>query len=452
MTRPLPFQKEDAAAIERFDGRCLIASEMGTGKSLISLLWGNRNPELRPIVIVCPASLKWNWQREASIHFGLLAEVLSGMKPNPGSINVSSIYIINYDILGPWIPFLKSINPQIVILDEVHFISNQRTRRCKHTRMLCRDVPHVLALSGTPLTNRPYELWPTLNILQPSQYPSAWIFAQAHCDPKMTPWGWDFSGASNLNLLHKRLLKTCMIRRLKKDVLSELPAKRRAVVPMEMSNPKEYRNAVKDFYGWLSAKSVAKANRARNAEALVKVGYLKQLAASLKMPSVIDWIDDFLAESDEKLVLFAVHKNVIHQLEERYRHQCVVIDGDVTGQDRQRAVDAFQKSSKVRLFIGNIKAAGVGITLTAASTVAFIELGWTPGEHVQAEDRLHRISQLNSVMCYYLLAKDSCEEKICGLIQAKMAVLDKVLDGKTNGESLDIFDLLLKSLEEEANK
>lgn len=436
-----------------------------THNTLISLLWAKRNPHVRPIVVVCPASVKWNWEREASIHFGMLSEVLSGMKPSVGEMNVSQLYIINYDILKPWLPFLQSIKPQLVILDEIHYIANQKTKRCRYVRQLCNGVqnvtvfgvpnepiPHILGLSGTPITNRPSEIWSGLNLINPKRYPSFWSFAQEFCSPKLTPWGWDFSGASNLGVLHKRLLKTCMIRRLKSEVLQELPAKRRAVVPMEMDNKREYTNAVKDFYGWLAQQSVAKANKARNAEALVKVGYLKRLAASLKLASVMNWIDDFMAESEEKIVLFAVHKVIIEALAKRYHGQCVVVDGSVVGQDRQRAVDAFQKSSKVRVFIGNIKAAGVGITLTAASTGAFIELGWTPGEHVQAEDRLHRLTQKNAVMWWYLIAKDSIEEKLCGLIQQKMGVLDQVLDGKTDGESLDIFDLLLKSLEEEAKK
>lgn len=452
MLKPFEYQKQDALAIERFGGRCLLAHDMGLGKTALALLWLKRNPDIRPVIVVCPASLKWNWEREASVHFGMLSEVLSGMKPSIGEMPLSQLIIINYDILKPWLPFLKSINPQVVILDESHMLGSQKTLRTKCVRQLCRDVPHILALSGTPLTNRPSELWPTLNIIQPARFPSYWTFAQQFCDPKLTPWGWDFSGASRLGELHTKLLKTCMIRRLKSEVLTELPAKRRSVVPMEMDNRREYNAAVKDFYSWLAAQSVAKANKAKNAEALVKVGYLKRLIAELKIKPVMEWIDSFLEESGEKIVLAAVHKKTIDALEHRYKGQSVTIDGSVTGKDRQRAVDAFQKSPKMRVFIGNIKAAGVGITLTAASTGAFVELGWTPGEHVQMEDRLHRLTQRNAVVWHYLIAKDSLEEKLCALIQQKMSVLDHVLDGKTNGESLDIFDLLLKSLEEESKR
>lgn len=450
MTKPFDYQKEDTLAVERFGGRALLAHEPGLGKSLMSLLWARRNPEVRPIVIVCPASVKWNWQRECSVHFGMLSEVLEGRKPETGGLHTQSIFIINYDILGAWLEFLQSIQPQLVILDEVHYCANQRAIRTKKVRQLCRGVPHVLGLSGTPLTNRPCELWPILNIIRPDKYPSFGGFAARHCPGRITPWGIDYSGAKDLDILHLRLKKDLMIRRLKSEVLSELPPKRRVIVPLSIERPKEYQKAASDFIGWLAKQSLAKARKAQNAEALVKIGYLKRLAAALKLKSVFNWVDDFFAESDEKLVLFAVHTDVIKQLEKRYHGKCVVVNGEMTGQDRQRAVDAFQKSPKIKLFIGNIKAAGVGITLTAASTVAFAELGWTPGEMVQAEDRCHRIGQLNSLTCHYLIGKGTIEERLCSLIQSKMAVLDQVLDGSVNGEaSLNIFDLLLKSLAEE---
>lgn len=387
-TKPFPYQKEGALLIEQFGGRALLADTMGLGKSLTSLLWAHRNPDVRPIVIVCPASLKFNWEREASRHFGMSAEILNGTKPTKLGLTAShQIVIINYDILHCWLPFLKALKPKLIICDEVHYAKSLRSRRTKALHRLCKGVPHVIALSGTPLTNRPAELWPTLHLLRPKKFHAFFPFAQKYCSPELTPWGWRYNGATNLGALHKRLKRLLMIRRTKKQVIEQLPAKLRFVVPFELSDRKEYDHALKDFIGWLNQYNPAKANKAARAERLVKWGYLKRLAAQLKMKSVLDWIDNFLEESGGKLIVFAVHKDIVAQLYGRYKKIAVKVDGSVKNTDRRLAVDSFQHNKKVRLFIGNIQAAGVGLTLTAAETVAFVELSWTPGEHAQCEDR-----------------------------------------------------------------
>ena len=452
-TIPYLFQREDASAIERFGGRCLLANEMGTGKSLITLLYAKRNPDLRPMIIVCPASLKWNWQTEAARHFNMLSEVVEGTRPpKKGLVNPHPIIIINYDILYAWLPWLKKLRPKLVVGDEIHFVKDRNSRRGKSLFELCRDVPCVLGLSGTPLTNRPAELWFPLHVIKPELYPSWWQFAQAYCSPKLKPWGWDFSGASNTEELHDRLLRDCMIRRLKRDVLSQLPAKQRSVLPLPIEDRKQYKKAETDFIGWLSETSLTLAKRAAKAEKLTRMGHLKRLAGRLKLKYVIEWVDNFFDGNDEKLVLFAVHKTVISTLTERYAKQCVVVDGSIVGRNRQLAVDKFQTDPKTRLFIGNIKAAGVGLNLVAASSVAFAELDWVPGNHIQAEDRCHRIGSTEQVSVHYLVGKDTIEEKLCQVIQAKAAILDSVLDGGENNNTMNIYDDLCNQMLKEKTK
>lgn len=452
MTVPYSYQLEDVRKIHKLGGRILLAWEQGLGKSFGTLLYMHRHPEVLPTVVVCPASIKWQWASEASRHFGMRSEVLEGTKPDEriGAI-VPPLTIINYDILHAWMDYLKTLNPQMVVLDEVQYITTRTTRRSKQCRLLCKGVPKILELSGTPLLNRPAELWHPLNLLRPDLFTTFYPFAMKYCNPKKTPWGWDFRGASNLTHLHNTLCNGdgVMIRRRKEDVLKQLPSKIRSVIPIPIENRKEYDAAVKDFLGWLAKKSINKALRAAKSQSLVKLGYLKRMAGKLKLPLAMQWVDDFLANGDQKIVLFAVHKDIISTLQKRYKPICVAVDGSTANKNRQHAVRQFQGKDSCRVFIGNIKAAGVGLTLTAASTVAFLELDWVPGVHAQAEDRIHRIGQKETAQCVYLVAHDTIESKLCEVLQTKQKTLSAVLDGG-KGDNLNVFDQLINKLEEQS--
>lgn len=451
MTIPYRFQLEDVRKIHKFGGRCLIAHSMGLGKSFLSLLYAQRHPEVRPIIVICPASLKWNWEREAKIHINMPCEILEGMTipKNYGMKSSPQLVIVNYDILKAWLPYLTTLKPKLIIIDEAQCIVHRASQRSKATRQLCKTIPHILALSGTPLTNRPSELWNILNLLRPDLYPSFFSFAQVHCEPKLKPWGWEYNGAANLPLLHENLTSTFMLRRRKEDVLSELPKKQRIVLPMDIVNRKDYNAAVADFMTWLKKQSRSSAKKAKLAQGLVKLGTLKRLAGEFKLPSVMEWIDNFLEESDEKLIVFGVHKKVIKPLEEKYKKICVLVDGSTIGKERQKAVDQFNRNDKTRLFIGNIKAAGSGWSCTSASTVAFCELDWTSTNHAQAEDRISGIGRGVAGVAsqiFYLIARNTVEEKLCDFIQLKQKTLNRILDGEGKGDELDIFDLLVESL------
>lgn len=447
MTTPKPYQLEGSLQIQEWDGNALLADEMGLGKTFQALYWCLKRPKARPVVIVCPATLKYNWKREASFHVNLRSEVLEGRKPPRGKSWVatsSPILIINYEVLQWWVPFLKTLNVQVVIIDEAHYIKNRESKRYKAVKELCKGVPHVIGISGTPLTNRPAELWPVLSIIRPDKFTSFFKFAFKYCKPKKLPWGWTYGGARNTEELHRKLKATCMIRRRKTDVLKDLPPKVRKVIPLGLSNPREYNEAATDIVAWLRKIDREKARKAKKSKALVQVGYLLRLCAKFKYAYVCQWIDDFLENSDEKLVIFTMHRRMVELLKERYGRLAVVVDGSVTGEKRQRAVDRFQHDDEVRFFIGNIKAAGVGITLTAASSLVFTDLPWTPGDLVQCEDRIHRIGQKSTAFIYYLVAANTIEEKLCRILQEKQTILEDVLDGTGNGDDLDVFDELMK--------
>lgn len=453
-----PYQKEGVAFIESRKGRALLGDEMGLGKTIQALAWLELHPESRPAVIVCPAHLKINWAREAKSGLSKAdVEVLSGEKPYP--ITSRDIIIINYDILPNkytvekdangkkrykeipgtgWVDHLIKIKPQVMVFDEAHYIKNNSAFRTKGTKKLAKSIPHVIAISGTPIVNRPIEGWNILQILDRTIFPNFVDFTHTYCDAKHNGFGWDYTGASNKEKLHKILTETVMIRRKKADVLPELPSKLYSFIPMEMDNRKEYQKAMDNFIDYLKeTKGVKAANKAKAAEHLVRIEGLKQLAVKGKMKHAVNWIRDFLEENGNKLVVFAVHKTVIDGLMKEFKDIAVKVDGGLTAQQRDDAVQAFQDDPKVKLFVGNIQAAGTGLTLTAASAVAFVELPWTPGDLVQAEDRCHRIGQEDTVNVYYLLADRTIEEDIADLLDQKREVVEAILDGKeVEGESL----------------
>lgn len=445
-TKPFPYQEEDVRKIEEFNLRALVAGEPGVGKTLESLLTCQDHPNLKPIVVVCPKSLKWNWAKEAKMHIGMKSTILESSPPSNKKVKFKhDLIILNYDILGKWLGILQSIKPKIVIGDEIHFIKSRgRVKRVRYFKQLCKDVPHILALSGTPMVNRPAELWNILNLLYPNEFDSWREFGDAYCDPQWTRWGLQYIGASNLEELHNRMLKCCLVRRLKSDVLKNLPPKSRYIVPLPIENPKEYRDAERDFIEWLKKQDPKKASRAKRAEKLVKIGYLKRLAAQLKLKSVFEWIDNYLEESEGKLILFCIHKKILGDIYKKYSKLAVFIDGSRNDEQRKDAVETFQKSKHCRIFIGNIQAAGTGLTLTASSTVVFIELDWTPGGMIQCEDRAHRIGQQNKVQIYYLIAHNTIEERLCEILQRKQKNLDTTLDGKKEEDisTLNVYDEL----------
>lgn len=451
---PLPYQEEGIRLIEQFNGRVLIGDQMGLGKTLQTLWTLQRNPSWLPALIVCPASVKYNWEFEAAHHCGMRAAICEGSTPptfNRHDLSgMPALTIINYDILKDWEPYLKKLKFKSIVLDESQYLQSRSSLRTKAAKRVAKDCERVFALSGTPLTNKPADLFPTLNILWPEQYNSFWSFAQDWCDPKLRPWGWEYKGASNLDVLHTNLKQQGMIRRLKNDVLKDLPRLVRRTLPIQMSDEAEYKRARDDFMSWLRVNHGHKLQAAGRAQKLMQVGYLLRLAARLKIRAAVDWANTFLTETDEKLVLFAVHHKAIECLQRRVNAKSVVIDGSVTGRKRQLAVEQFQKDPKTRVCIGNIRAAGVGITLTAASTVAMIELFWNPAAMIQAEARINRIGQTEVAWAWYLVAAGTIEEKLCRILQEKQEIISAVLDGGPVTGDLNIYEELLLELEKEA--
>jgi len=446
MTTLYPYQKIGVKLIQQFNGKALLADEMGLGKSLQALSYLKLS-KAYPTIVICPSSAKWVWKNEAKKHLNMSSKILEGQTVKDiKNIHKYKVIIINYDILIYWLDYLKQLNPQLIIIDEVHLQKNRKAKRTKAIQQLAKGKKQIIAISGTPLLNRPSELFTTLKLLWPNKFYSFWEYAFRYCKPFQTRWGWNFNGAENLEELHENLKQMGMIRRLKKDVLKDLPDKIRTVVQLPIRKKSEYYNAVNNFLNWLEKQDPNKAKRAARAEKLVKIGYLKRLAAQLKMKYVLQWVENFLEDSDEKLVLFCCHKNIMKRLQKRFPNNSVFIDGSVTSKDRDIAVQKFQTDPSIRLFFGNIKAAGEVITLTAAAALAFVELDFVPAKHAQAEDRIHRIGQKSVTNFYYLVAKGTIEEHLCEIIQKKQKIISAVLDGDDNINTINVYDLLERTL------
>jgi SWI/SNF-related matrix-associated actin-dependent regulator 1 of chromatin subfamily A len=250
-----------------------------------------------------------------------------------------------------------------VILDEFHYIKNGKALRTKAAKRLAKNADHILALSGTPIINRPVEFFNGIELVNPNIFPSWWYFVHKFCNAFHDGYGLDTSGHSNTDKLHKIMTSTMMIRREKKDVYDQLPKKVRSIVPLPIGDRQDYEEALKELSEFLKEKY-------DSAGALVEIEKLKQMAVRAKMESAIDWIKDML-DSGEKLIVFADHKFAVDELMDAFPNVAVKIDGSVSANKRMEIVDQFQKDDNIRLFVGS-KAAKEGITLDVAS-------GYHPG-------------------------------------------------------------------------
>jgi len=359
--------------------------------------------------------------------------ILSGMKPKANQLK-DPITIINYDILSVWETTLSEKHFAVLIADECHYFRTTKAKRTKAIKKIAKPIQHRILLSGTPAESRPSELYNAFQMISSNLFPSFWKYAHRYCGARHNGFGWDFTGATHTDELNQILTNTIMIRRLKADVFKELPDKIRTFLPLEMDNRTEYEEVQAHFENEI-------ADGSNNATMLQAVEALKQSAVRGKMKSAISWITNFL-ESGNKLVVFAHHKITITELMEAFPGISVKIDGSVSAEGRQVAINRFQDDPSIHLFVGQMQAAGTGITLTASSNVAFLELPWLPGVVSQCEDRCHRIGQKDTVNIYYLLAINTIEEDIAKLLDKKRKILDAILDGKETEQQSLLTELI----------
>ena len=438
----MPYQKAGVSYASSV-GRCLIADQMGLGKTVEAIA----TLELRdafPAVIVCPASLKENWRRE--INKWLPHRVVNIVSGKTDIVN-ADVNIINYDILYKFVEAIQHLNITGLVLDESHYVKNGSSKRTKAAKDIASKVPksgRVLLLSGTPVTNRPSELVSQLEIMgMLSRFGGKWAFLKRYTAAHHNGFGWDTNGASNLMELNTKLRQNCYIRRTKDEVLKELPEKSRNIIHLEPSGKgeKEYLSAENDLVLFLRENGYKSKD---SSEHMARTQVLKRLAAWAKMDAVEEWIDSFLESCDRKLVVFAHNVDVVDHLASKYGG--LRVSGRDSLEERQHAVDSFQNNPKSRVIVLNLQAGGVGITLTAGSDVVFVQMGWTPGEHDQAEDRCHRIGQKNNVQAWYLLGSGTIDEDIYYLVDSKRSVVDAVTEGDEVEQQSLVKDLMNRIL------
>ncbi|MDQ6776519.1 MAG: DEAD/DEAH box helicase [Actinomycetota bacterium] len=410
--------------------RAFLADEQGLGKT-VEALAALEADSAYPAIVVCPASMKLTWQREAERwlpHRSVV--VVEGRPPVPPS---GEITILNYEILAAHREALARRRPRALVVDESHYCKNPQAKRTQAARKLAAQVAPDglrLALTGTPVLNHVDELISQLRVIgRLEDFGSGARFSR------------QFRGRLSEERLHWHLRRHCFVRRLKSDVLPQLPAKRQVVVPVALTNLTEYRLAERDVIEWLRTQPLdlselnARIAATLRAERLAQLGTLQRLAARGKLAAALAWIEDFLA-SGEPLVVFARHVEVQQAVLTRFPAALHLLGADSL-RVREAAIAVFQDPEGPQLIIGATRVAAQGITLTRASNVAFLELEWTPAMHDQAEDRCHRIGQRDAVTAWYLLAAGTIDETMARLIQSKRAHVAAVTDGRVlDGDGL----------------
>ena len=445
------YQKVGVLWLEKTGGNALIADEMGLGKTVQVLAWLYNHRELRPVLVVCPTSVKFNWIREIEKWTGEKAVLIKGKTKKNGKIKKGvGFYVINYDILSSRLDELKEIGFKVLVLDEAHYIKNTKAKRTKAALELAKQTEKVIALTGTPLLNKPIELWPILVAVKHfnDDKKTFWWYAKRYCDFHYEQYGRKIVtvfGASNLDELQVRLRTSVRIRRLKKDVLSQLPAKRRIMVTLE-ADLNEYNKVLKEFWDWLQEKGAFSP-----AKALVELEKLRKAAVEGKLKQATRFINDTV-ENEGKVVVFAYHKEVIEklvtELEKNKELSVFKITGGMSAEEKQKAIDAFNSAEKAVIVV-SVRAGAEGINLQTAKTAVFVELDWTPATLLQAEGRLHRVGQEKQVDVYYLIAKDTVEEKMWEALNKKFEIVKKALDTAEDTEDIKITVDVIKELVEE---
>jgi SWI/SNF-related matrix-associated actin-dependent regulator 1 of chromatin subfamily A len=439
------FQQVGVAYALATGGRTIIGDEMGLGKTIQALV----TLQLRnafPAVVVCPASLKGNWVKE--IHRNLPGRTVEVAKGRTPRATTADVLVINYDILGSW---EKGLNPSGLVFDESHYCKSADAARTKTAIRLAAKVPAdgaVLLLTGTALLNRPVELLAQLQILGkleevtgPAKNPAG-KFLFRYCGAEKNRYGTTFKGSTNEAELQTRLRSSCFVRRLRKDALGMNDTVR---IPLTLSlngDLDAYRRAEKDFGSYLTENGKVNSG---DAEAIRQLTELRKLAGLAKVPSTIEWIENWLTSNDKSIVVFAWHVAVQQALVAHFG--CPSILAGQSTDKTEAAKEIFQAKGS-RVIVLSILAAKEGHTLTAASDVLFVEQPWNPGVQQQAEDRTNRIGQ-EAAQCFAtsLLAEDTVDEMVYELIESKRAVIKAVMDtGVVDGSDTDLTQAVMDFL------
>ena len=453
----LGFQKAGIAYASKRNNT-LIGDDMGLGKTIQGIGLINYIPDIKNILIIPPAFLRLNWRKELE---KWLVREMSGGIAYGNNFPDTNIVIVNYDIVRKHRAAIDARKWDLLISDESHYLKNKETKRTQSVlgyeywgkpQSKPIDAGMKLFLTGTPILSKPYELWPIVHACDPHGLGiDEWLYVQRFCKPWQPPWAggeWDYGGHDNLDELQERLRSAFMVRRLKKDVLKELPPKRRQIIAIPQETAAAAIKREIEFYQQHQKEVDAAITKAelvqaegdaesyRQAVSLLEatvpsfseMSRLRAETAKAKIPFVIDFLEDVLKQED-KVVVFGYHREVVNKIYEHFGPKIAVrMHGEHDVVHRQNAQDRFQEDPNCRLIIGTIGAMGIGWTLTKASYCLFAELDWVPAMITQAEDRLHRITQVNPVLIQHFVFDGSLDSHMAQICVQKQEIIDLTLD------------------------
>jgi SWI/SNF-related matrix-associated actin-dependent regulator 1 of chromatin subfamily A len=443
---PLTHQKE---AIQKLveNKKYILADDMGLGKTTSTIIAALESGA-KKVLIICPATLKINWKREIQNYSTKSVYICEGKNFEPNH----DFIIINYDIIKNFHDTKRKNESQIVsadfdlvVVDEAHYIKNAQAQRTKLINDIVKKVDRLWLLTGTPMTSRPIDYYNLLNLVDSPVAKNWMAYVIRYCSGYQFRVGprkvWNVMGASNLEELRDRTLNSTL-RRLKEDVL-DLPEKIITPVYLRLKS-KIYEEVMGEYYNWYEKNPDESKSLTVQFTKLTKV---RQILADEKIEKTIELAENIL-EQDKKVIIFCNFTNSLNKITEHFGKSAVKLDGSMSKTERQFAVDQFQENEKVKVFVGNIKAAGVGITLTSAEAVIMNDLSFLPSDHSQAEDRAYRFGQKNNVLVYYPIFENTIEGIIYDILNNKKNVIATVM-GDNN--QVDYVEEILQRINELRN-
>ena len=438
---PLTHQKE---AIEKLTGsrRFILADDMGLGKTTSTII-AALETGAKKILIICPASLKINWEREIANYTDRSVYIAEGKKFS----TESDFVIVNYDILKNFHDPKEKDNSllfksefELVILDEAHMVSNAQAQRTKIINSYVKTIKRVWLLTGTPMTSRPMNYYNLLNIIESPVAQNWMAYAIRYCQGYQFTAGkrkvWNVTGASNLEELRDRTSKQ-ILRRLKEEVL-DLPDKIITPVYLRLKS-KEYEDLMGEYYEWFDKNSNESSSLTVQFSKLMKV---RKVISNEKVKQTIEFVENII-EQGKKVIIFTNFTDTLQTIYQHFGKQAVYLDGSCNKVQRQFAVDQFQDNEKITVFVGNLKAAGVGLTLTSAEAVIMNDLSFVPAEHAQAEDRAYRYGQKNNVLVYYPLFENTIEGAVYDILNHKKKIISTVMGDEISENVGDVVEEIL---------
>ena len=431
---PLEHQKEAIKSLVE-NKKFILADDMGLGKTTSTII-GALETGAKKILIICPASLKINWQREIQNYTDRPTSIIEGKKWEDGDF-----VIINYDIIKNFHDVNKKSESVIlnnkfdlIIVDEAHYIQNKQAQRTKLINDIAKASERLWLLTGTPITSRPINYFNLLNLIECPVALNWMAYVKRYCSGFQFRAGkrrvWNVSGASNLEELRDRT-SNLILRRLKENVL-DLPEKIITPVYLRLKS-KEYESLMGEYYEWFDKSGEADSLTLQ----FTKLTKVRQVIAEEKVSSTIELCENII-EQGKKVIVFTNFTKTLEMILEHFGKKAVRLDGSMSQRDRQDSVDKFQNDENVMVFVGNIKAAGTGITLTAGEAVVMNDLSFLPSDHSQAEDRAYRYGQKNNVLVYYPIFDNTVEGIIYDILKKKKEIFQTVMgDNIANGDYVE---------------